>query len=291
MSEVNEILKKVYYDPKTGFLSAKKLYENVKSKGITMKQVKDFLNAQLTVQLTKKQGPLPKIGILAKPGSFQCDLTFYDTIKGSNKGYSCILCIVNNLSRKAYTYPLKNKSADSVLAAFKKFLEVVPKISELTSDNGVEFKNAKFAKLMKEHKISHRFGQKGSHTTMSMVESFNRTIRLYLDRYMAAQKTHNWVDALDDITESYNNSEHSAINKRPNDMTARDEFMVYVRARIAADDGIKLFESFKVGQKVRALKTRDTFEKGANKWSNKIYTIDSITGWSFILKDNDGELS
>jgi transposase InsO family protein len=291
MSDHLKILKEEYYNPESGFLSPAKFYQNVRKHGITMKEVKEFIESQLTAQLSKRQTNSAKIPILARPGSYQMDLTFFDALKSANKGYSCVLCIIDNLSRKAYTYPWKSKSAPSVLAAFKEFLKQAKGVKMITSDNGSEFKNREFEKLIKEHKITHRFGPAGSHTTMSMVESFNRTIRLLLNRYMKAHKTNNWVDGLTALTKSYNNSVHSTTGLRPNSVTPRQEFWIATQARIDAEPAIKQFEKFHIGDKVRALKSQGKFDKGGAQWSNKIYTIDNIEGWSFGLRDSEGNLA
>ena len=52
MSE--EIIKTSYYDPESGLFSASKLYEKLKSKGISLKQIKDFISQQEVNQIHKK---------------------------------------------------------------------------------------------------------------------------------------------------------------------------------------------------------------------------------------------
>jgi len=62
-----DTLRTLYYDPSTGFKSKKNLYDLVKDKGITKKQVDDFLNSQEVYQLHKKpQKPKHYIPIIAK---------------------------------------------------------------------------------------------------------------------------------------------------------------------------------------------------------------------------------
>ena len=51
---MNELIKDTYYDPSTGFQSANKLYQKLKSHGITLQQIKTFLNKQETQQLHKQ---------------------------------------------------------------------------------------------------------------------------------------------------------------------------------------------------------------------------------------------
>ena len=54
MSEHERILSTKYYNPSTQYTSVKNLYDAVKKDGITLQQVKDFIQKQETTQLFKK---------------------------------------------------------------------------------------------------------------------------------------------------------------------------------------------------------------------------------------------
>ena len=53
---MNEILKNIYYDVKTGFISKDKLYKKAREvdDNITLKIVQNFLDNQATYQITKQ---------------------------------------------------------------------------------------------------------------------------------------------------------------------------------------------------------------------------------------------
>ena len=51
---MNKIIFSAYYDPSVGMQSAKKLYQKLKDKGVTLKQIKDFIAQQEVHQLNKK---------------------------------------------------------------------------------------------------------------------------------------------------------------------------------------------------------------------------------------------
>ena len=51
---MNQLIKDTYYDPSPGFQSANQLYQKLKSHGITLQQIKTFLNKQETQQLHKQ---------------------------------------------------------------------------------------------------------------------------------------------------------------------------------------------------------------------------------------------
>lgn len=106
----DEYLKSVYYDPAQGLQSATKIYERVKRKGYSLKDVKDFIRKQELAQVSFQPKKPVYIGIIGKPNCYQQDLTFYPDYGGHNKGYTIIYTIININSRKAYAYPLKNKT-------------------------------------------------------------------------------------------------------------------------------------------------------------------------------------
>ena len=51
---MDKIIFSAYYDPSVGMQSAKKLYQKLKNKGVTLKQIKYFISQQKVHQLNKK---------------------------------------------------------------------------------------------------------------------------------------------------------------------------------------------------------------------------------------------
>ena len=113
-----EELKRKFYDPRTGLISAQRLYEKVKGK-YTLQQVKDWVAKQEVSQLQKDvRVPREGLKITGDMGDYQADLTFFEQYKGSNNGYSIILTIIEIPSRKAWASKLFNKNANSIVTAF-----------------------------------------------------------------------------------------------------------------------------------------------------------------------------
>ena len=54
MNANEKLMHELYYSPLTQATSLKKLYDKVRNKGITQKQVKEFLDKQETHQVFKK---------------------------------------------------------------------------------------------------------------------------------------------------------------------------------------------------------------------------------------------
>ena len=47
-------------------------------------------------------------------------------------------------------------------------------------------------------------------------------------KYFYAKGTYNWVDALDELTENYNNTKHVSILMKPKDVNNTNENLVWV---------------------------------------------------------------
>ena len=109
---------KIWYDPATGFVGADKMYDRVKSKGYSKKQVQDWLKKQYVYQV-QSQKPNPQyIPFDAPKGVYQADLMFYEKLFRQNNGYRYILNIINIHSRKAWSIPLKKKDARTAIENF-----------------------------------------------------------------------------------------------------------------------------------------------------------------------------
>ena len=181
MSWQNNLLKKLYYNPKTGFKSVNRLYKEAHKidNRIRIIDVKNFLKKQEEYQINTTDNKQFLFRINAPQGYYQMDLTFYPQFKTANKGYTIMLCLIEIASRKAYIVPLKTKSENEIYDALKSLIDKIKSIKAITSDNGSEFTNKKVQKLFKDNNIIHYLGQAEDKRTLSIVERFNRTIKNY----------------------------------------------------------------------------------------------------------------
>ena len=62
-----------------------------------------------------------------------------------NSGINWILVIVDVFSKKAWAFPLKDKSATTVSKQVSSFLDSEKYVLKIQSDNGPEFKNARWS--------------------------------------------------------------------------------------------------------------------------------------------------
>jgi len=61
-----------------------------------------------------------------------------------------------------------------------------------------------------------------SHNTMGIIERFNKTLLNRIRKYMTANDTVKYVDALNQIVKKYNHTKHSTINRTPHGLKTRE---------------------------------------------------------------------
>ena len=145
---MNELIKETFYNRSTGFQSANKLYQKLKSHGITLQQIKTFLNKQETQQLHKHPFKIKHyFPIVAKYENeiFQIDLVDVSDISSTNDNYKWLLCAIDVFTRKAYAKAMKNETSLNVVNAMNKIIHIAkPEI--INCDQGSEFISNEFKK-------------------------------------------------------------------------------------------------------------------------------------------------
>jgi len=277
--EAEEIIRKTFYDPETGFTGSQKLYERLKSEGITKKQIDKFLKKQEITQVFRKN--YGKLGSFVPPEplyEFQIDLIHLDN-KHLNKAAYGLVCI-DTFTKKGDVELMKRKSAPQVVEAMEKILQRMGKPKFVYCDEGTEFTSSQFKKLMADNNIEIIYTLR--HATI--VERFNRTIKELLNKYLQATDTKTITNVLPKILKNYNNSYHKTIGMAPNEVN--DENKEQVHMNILKKANIKKYEPIKVGDKVRVQLKRKSFEKGYKpKFSKQVYTIDAIEDRYYIINE------
>lgn len=108
------------------------------------------------------------------------------------------------------------------------------------------------------------------------MERFNRTLKERMFRYFTYKNTKRYIDILQRLVESYNNSIHSTIKMKPAAVTL--ENAEKARKNMLKKSLRRQIErkkpKYKVDQYVRISRERHVFEKGYEKgWSEEIFKI------------------
>jgi hypothetical protein len=278
--KIDVILEKLYYSPKTGYIGIEALWNKARElqDDIKRKDVKQWMDQQQVRQLNKTTGIKPKfMPIFSNEGeSYQIDLTFLPKFKKQNHGYDIMMTCININTRKGYAYMAKNKEQNTIVDLLDKLFEDTNKrIHTITSDNGTEFLNRKVQKFFDEHNITHITGDAGDKFKLGKIERFNRTIKMRIENHFLATNTVVWYDVLDDILRNYNDTIHSAIKMKPNDVGIEEEKQIVDDALEKVHDILK--NNQVLSSPVRIRLKKEIFDKGTQLWSEDLYDIIDTT--------------
>jgi hypothetical protein len=279
---MEDLLKKLYYDPETGYGSLDRIYRKAKvlDKDIKLKDVKDFIAKQSVSQITKAVKRPTTYNTIVSPSvknNYQCDL-FILPNPNLNKGYKYLLTCIDVFSRYVVVEPLKTKTGDVVLEAFKKIIKTMKPCNNLNVDEGSEFIYDKFKQYCNNNGITVWYSNPEQSNKNAIIERFHRTLRNLLLKYTTATGKP-YIDILPKLIDNYNTTFHRTIKQEPKDIW---EGKATNRQKI-----VKLDIPFNVGDKVRKLNKKATFDKKSSttNYTKKVYTITKIESNSIYLDE------
>ena len=298
-------LRNIYYNviSPASFSNLNKLWDYIKTeknkpKNLSKAKLKKWLSYQDTVSVhtpSRLNFPREKIIVSALDQAWDMDLADLGNLKKYNDNITFILVVIDLLSRYCWLRPLKTKKAEEVQQAIKDiFNQDGRKPLRLRSDSGREFNN----KILKDYlqtKDVHYFTT-FSEKKANYAERLIRTIKGKLFKFMYDRQTFRYVDVLQDIAISYNNTIHSSIKMAPANVTKNNDLELYMQIYMPyvnkiARKAIKF--SFNVGDWVRVSHSKHPFSKSYDEqFSEEIFTIrDRISSFPprYLLEDSLGE--
>jgi hypothetical protein len=141
------------------------------------------------------------------------DLVDMSNVKFHNKQTTFLLNIIDLYSRFAYSIPLKSKTGESILNAFKS-IDRKPKL--LWVDEGKKFNNKDFKDWCKDNNIKMYSTHSGLKSVF--VERFNRTMKESFYKMFSNHQTKRYLDFLPKFIGEYNNTIHSSTKAKPEDL-------------------------------------------------------------------------
>ncbi|KAE8737730.1 hypothetical protein FOCC_FOCC016803 [Frankliniella occidentalis] len=207
----------------------------------------------------------------------EIDLITCIRVSEQNDHVKYILYAIEAGSRKCFVYPLKDKTGASVTKAFKHLLDSEfdrPPL-RVRSDYGGEFDCAPFRNLLKQYNIRQLFSSNTSKASLS--ERGLKTLMGRISRYLLFKNTYRFIDVLQSIVDSINNSPHAALSGlTPNEVTDRNLFHVWSRyyTKHFPASSPSTFK-FKLGEPVRvSLVRQNAMEKAyRGTYSEEIFFI------------------
>ena len=145
---------------------------------------------------------------------FQIDLVDVQQLAAKNDGNRYLLNCIDIFTRFAFVRPVKDKKAETILAAFKSILlEAKEKPYMIVMDKGTEFTNQIFQTFCQRQGIKLINPQASVHA--AFVERFNRTLQMIMYKFMSDHETERYVDVLQSLVNTYNKRKHRIINMSP----------------------------------------------------------------------------
>ena len=223
---------------------------------------------------------------------WQADLVDLSRLSSDNDGFRYLLTCIDVLSKFARIATLKTKSADAVTAAFRTLLTDV-KPTHLQTDKGTELLNSKFQRMLKDEGIKHYTSQ-NEDIKCAIVERWHRTLLAKLYRYFTRANTTRYVDILQDLVKSYNNTYHTTIKMTPSQVNAHNELDVREALFTKRGNEKKSSRRFAIDDTVRISGVNRHFPtKGYHeRWSRELFKISNVYNTNPItygLTDLSGE--
>lgn len=201
---------------------------------------------------------------------FQIDLVDVTNLSPFNDGMRYLLTCIDVFSKRAWVVPVRTKSGRDVADAFEKIL-AEQRCNLVQSDKGGEFLNSTFQSMLKRYGIKF-YTSENEDLKAAVVERFNRTFKTKMYRYFTHKNTRRYIDVLDDLLYSYNNSYHRSIGMTPTEVNTSNEDIV--RARLYPLKPKSYKWKYDVGDRVRISMSRQPFRKGyLGEWSEEIFEI------------------
>lgn len=306
-NQEGSLLSQLYYDPAhtAGYSGARRLLDAVSEK----KDVREWLAGQDTYSLHKKavkRFSRLHYNVSGIDSLWEADLSDLSSLKQYNDNYRYLLFAIDVLSKYLWVEPIFDKTASSVTAAFKAIFDRSSRRRPDTvrTDRGGEFMGYHTINYLTSQDIKHQEGNNPD-IKCSIVERVQRTIKEKMWRYFTHQNSRRYIDVLQDIVTSYNNSYHSSIKMKPVDVTFDNDSQAWKNIQshrkskkqldtIAAKKKRKKKPKYRSGDMVRISRSKGVFEKGymAN-FSEEIFKIRQVLAHRdpvvYTLEDLSGE--
>ena len=280
---MDQKIEKLYYDPSfpASFSGLKKFYAEARNvmPGLKYKHLLEWSRkvAPYTMHRpARKRFKRQRIYTQGIDYLWEVDLVDVSRLKEYNDGMTFLLVCIDTFSKYASVRVLKDKSGRVVTAAFKDIMnESRRKPKKLRYDQGSEFKNRIFQALLQERSI-HGY-EAINDTKAAIVERFNRTLKNKMYRAFTSRNELRYVDILQKLIDSYNNTHHRSIGIRPSEVDAKNEAAIGAKLFPDKLESKRVKPNFKLGDYVRISKNKRMFEKEhAPNWTEEIFKVQKV---------------
>ena len=283
-----DYLSKIYFDPRHpgSFKGPEKLHNVVKEEGkhkIGLHKIRKWLQDQESFSIHKdnrRNFSRLKVIVTGKYDQYDADLADMQKLSRYNDGVTFLLVVIDVFSRFLWVEPLKNKSDKSVVEGFQKIFERGRKPRRLRTDKGVEFMGNVSQDYFDEIGVE-QWPAANDDIKANFAERVIRTLKSSVWSYMRKKKSYRYVDVLQDLVFSYNNTKHKTTGMKPYAVSKGDvesrlwwhlykPTQPYIKSRL----GKPIPYLFKKGDHVRISHKAKTFQRSHDeKWTREIFLV------------------
>ena len=180
---------------------------------IRLQDVKDFLGKRDDIQVTSKPETYNSCVSPVAKFEFETDIMDPDSkYVTSNARYG--LVSIGNFTKIAEVVPIKNRTPEAMIDGLNNLFISMGKPKQLYSDER-SMRSATMVQFINQDEIKYVQTSTHAHT----VERFIRTFKYNLHRRLDALEQHksDWFKHIDNIIKTYNSTEHSIIQRKPNE--------------------------------------------------------------------------
>lgn len=235
-----------------------------------------------------------KIVTLGVDDLWAADLVIMNQYSSENNGFKYMINVIDTFSKYAFSEPLKTKSGIEVAKSFITIIKKAESVNHkppklLHTDKGLEFRNRDFKKVLQEYdiKMYHTENEEKS----AIIERFNGTLNRKMKVQFELRKNFRWIDILQELISTYNNTTHRTIGMKPAEVTKEFEHDLLVQF---SKNNLKVTKpKLKVGDRVRITVKKDIFSnKYRRNWTTEIFEVCEIQNTSpvtYKIRDLTGE--
>lgn len=221
---------------------------------------------------------------------YQSDLVDMQAYKKVNKGFSYILLLIDCASKRAFGCPLKNKTGKHVTESMRKLIiQNNLNFKHLQTDDGKEYYNKWFKKLMDDEAINH-YSTK-SEKKAAIIERFNRTLKGMMFKRFSLKGDYVWFNDLQLYLNKYNDTLHKTIGMKPNEVNKNNIDIVLKRIKVNTKPKRDLIppKKFELNDRVRLSKYKGIFGKSyLPNFTNEVFEVYKIlptTPETYLIRD------
>ena len=187
--------------------------------------------------------------------------------------------MIDVFNKYGWIVPLKTKTGKEVAMAFQELFTDNAHPSRLWTDKGTEFYNQHVKRVLTANNVT--LYSTENEEKSSVVERWNRTMKNIMWKY---------IDVPPGMKEKYNSTYHRSIKLKPTDARKPANYKHIDNAKVNARKATP--PKFHVGDKVRIVRKKGTFEKGFRpNWTKEVFTITTVKATkppTYTIEDTRG---